>query len=102
MHCDRRVELSLGRAALECNRQALDYFARIGADHVTTDDAIALAIDDQLHEGALIAAAHRMFQRAKVRLVNIDFAIAPARFDLSQTDRSDGRLTEHRGRDVVV
>ena len=96
MNRNRRIELSLGRAALECNCQALDYLARIGADHVTADHAIGLSIDDQLHEGTLIAAAHRMFQRTEARLVDIDFTVPLTRLGLGQPDRPDGRLTEYR------
>src|ERR1039458_10143879 len=62
MDSNRCVELGLGRAALQRNGEALDYLARVSTHHVTADDTISLAIDDQLHEGKLVAAAEGMLQ----------------------------------------
>src|ERR1039457_3565589 len=102
MDSNRCGELRLGRAALQRNGEALDYLARVSTHHVTADDTISLAIDDQLHEDTLVAAAERVFQRTEVRFVDIDFAKTLARLRLGQTYCSDRRLAEDCRRHVVV
>src|SRR5579863_5328695 len=65
---NRRVELLLGGAAFYRDRQTLDDLGRIGAEHVTADDAVALGVDDHLHKRTLVPARQRVLHRPEARL----------------------------------
>ena len=55
MDPDSRVELRFGRAAVECDRQALNDFPGIGTDHMTAEHAIGGLIHDKLHHRPLVS-----------------------------------------------
>ena len=55
MDADGGVELRLGGAQLHRDGDALDDFARVGAEHVRADDALAGGVDHQLHEDFFLA-----------------------------------------------
>src|ERR1700704_6172111 len=59
MDADGLVERPLRRAAFDRDREALDDFRRVGSEHVAAENPVALAVDHQLHEGALVAARQR-------------------------------------------
>src|SRR5262245_58881610 len=63
MNSDGGIKLRLGRAAIKRYSQALNYFAGVGANHVTAQNFVGQAIDDEFHHGALIAAGEGMFER---------------------------------------
>ena len=50
MQSDRRVEVGLGRAEPHRDRQALDHFGRVGAEHVAAEHALARAVDHELDQ----------------------------------------------------
>ena len=63
MDADGAVKHGFGRARFHGDSKALDDFTRIGADHVQADHAVRGVFNQQLHEGALGAAAQGVFQR---------------------------------------
>src|SRR5215467_10257200 len=73
MHRDHRVDVGLGRLHLHGDADELDHFAGVGSDDMATDDPFALAVDDELEEGAHVAGGERHLQRAERGLVHIDF-----------------------------
>src|SRR5262245_52090229 len=101
MDADGGVELRLGRAELHRDGQALDDLAGVGADHVRADHALALAVDDQLHKGALLLLAQRELERAEGSLVEVELAVALAGLLFGQADGGEVRIGEHRGRHVL-
>src|SRR5260370_11429564 len=102
MDSDRGVELGLRGITFESDRRSLDYFARIGTHHLASDGAAGAGIEDEVHEGAFVGAAHRMLERVEARLINAALAVALACFGLGQTDRPNRRLAEDGGRHVFV
>src|ERR671914_74658 len=79
VNTDGGVELRLGRADLDRDGDALDHLACVGADHVRADDFLARAVDEELHERALLVFAERELERAERRLVHIHGAELLAR-----------------------
>src|SRR6516162_6199201 len=65
MHRDDGVDVGLGRLHLQRDTNELDHLARVGPHDVAADELIALAVDDELEEGARIAARKCHLQRAK-------------------------------------
>src|SRR5439155_11954894 len=76
---DRLVELLLGLAAFDGDRQSLDDLGRVLAEHVAADYALASRVDHELEEGALLASRECVFHRAEARLIDIDLAVLPPR-----------------------
>ncbi len=102
MNSDRRVELRLGGAASERDREPLDDLARVSAHHVASHHPIGFAIDHQFHETVLVAPADRIFERPEARLVDVDCAITLARLGLRETHGTDTGLAENGGRHIFV
>src|SRR5687768_3777322 len=102
MDPDRLVELLLRGAKLHRNGEALDHLAGVGADHVRADHALARPVDDQLHEGALRLFSHGELEPAERCLVDVDLAMALARFFLRQAHGRDVGIGEHGSGHIVV
>ena len=98
MDADGGVELRLGDAALHGDAEALDDLAGLGADHVRAEHAVARAIDDELHEGLLVAAGQGVPQRLEARLEHEHVAVALARLLFGEADGADARRAEDGGR----
>src|SRR5579875_379283 len=96
---DSLVEVCLFRTASQRHRKALDNFACVGANHVASGDPVAFALDHQFHEGALVASAERMAQRAEMGLVDVDFTQALARLGFTQAHCRQTWLAEDSGWD---
>src|ERR1044071_6899555 len=69
MDSNSRIELSLGRPAVQRNRESLDDLACVRSDHVTAEDPIGRAIDDQLHHCAVAFPRQRVLERPERTLV---------------------------------
>src|SRR5260221_7835613 len=99
MDADRLIELRLGRPDLCGDGDALDLLAGVGPDHVGAEDALARAVDDQLHEDTLLLLGERELQGAEVRLVDVDLAGALACLFLGQAHRRKVRVGKYGGFD---
>ena len=66
MQRHRRVEVGFRRFHLHGNGNALDHLGRRLADDVTTQHAVTLGLDDDLHEDLRIAARHRRLHRPEL------------------------------------
>src|SRR5690349_3801804 len=86
MNSDRGIELSLGRAAVERDRQALNNFPGIVADHVAAKHLICSPVDNEFHHGPFITAGEGVLERLKAAPVNIDLEVAGPRLVLGNTD----------------
>ena len=102
MNADGAVKHRLGRARFHRHGKALHDFARVGADHVQADDAVGRVFDDQLHQGALGAAAERVLERLEVAFIDADLAELLDGLGFAVADGADVRVGEHRCRNEVV
>jgi hypothetical protein len=94
------VELGLGGARLHGDGQALDQLGRVVAHHVHADHPVGRGLDDQLHEGALLAAGERVLHRREGRAKTPDLAQAASCLFLGQADIGELGLAEHGRRHV--
>ena len=76
MNADRCIELSLGRAAVERNRQALNDFPGIGAYHVAPEHLVCTPFDHEFHHHPFITAGERVLERPEAAPVNVDLELA--------------------------
>src|SRR5262249_37472527 len=85
---DSLVELPLGGAAFDGNREALDDLRCIRSQHVAAEHPVAARVDDELHQGALLAAGQRVFHRLEARYVDMDLGSFPAGLLLRKAQRA--------------
>lgn len=100
MNADRGIELSLGRAAVERNRQTLNNFSGIGTDHVAAEHLICTPVDNEFHHGPFITAGERVLEGPEAAPVNIDLEIAGSRLVLGDAYGRAIRHTENSRGDV--
>ena len=100
MNADRGIELSLGRAAVERNRQALNNFPGIGTDHVAAEHLICTPVDNEFHHGPFITAGEGVLEGPEAAPVNIDLEVAGPRLVLGKADGPAIGGAENRRRDV--
>ena len=98
--CHGRVELLLGGAHLYGDAESLDDLRRVHPDHMGAQNNLALAVDHQLHQRALVAASHRVFHRLEIGLVDVELPALAPRFCLGLANGADGWVAEDGGRDA--
>ena len=97
-----RVEVRLGGAEPQGDGRHLDDLGCVLAEHVAADDLADSAVDDELHEHALVAPRQRRLHRAERGLVDVELAAALSRQMLGETDAGDLGRREHGRRDERV
>ena len=80
------VEILLGQARLDGDRERLDDFGGVGADHVGADHGLARAIHHQFHQRPLVAPRQRVAHRPEIRGVDVDGTVLRERVLLAQPD----------------
>ncbi len=101
MDADGPVEHRLGRPSGQRDGESLHDLRRIVAEHMAADHPIGAAVDDQLHEGLVVAIGQAVLQRPEPLLVDIDDQPALDCILLREADRGDRRRRKDRGGDVV-
>ena len=74
MDADGAIELTLRGTALQRDAEALGDLRRVAAQHMAPEHAVSLAIDHQLHHGALLPTGERVFHRPEARAIDVDGA----------------------------
>ena len=97
-----RIEIGFPRAHLHGDRQQLRHLSRVVTENMHAQHAIGLAIDDDLHEGLLVAPGQRRLHRPEFRGIDIDHREDLARFFFGHTDCADLRRREDRRRHMRV
>ena len=70
VNANRGVEHRFRSAAFHRDREALHDLSGVGADHMQAHHTVGGVVDNQFHQGALGAAAQRVFERFEVRAID--------------------------------
>src|SRR5262249_39485778 len=103
MDGDRVVEVALGRAHADRDRESLQHLVRAVADDVAADDLLLAAGRHELHGAAHLALREGVEERGELGTVDLHvFTVSAAGLTLRQADGADGGRAEDPRRYALV
>lgn len=104
MYRHTRIKVRLGRAHLDGDAKALQHLGAAEANDVQADDALVLALADELVGCRPLVLEHGVVHGREGGLVHLDVCVAVllARLGLGETDGADLGVREYDGGDVAV
>ena len=85
MNADGCIEVSLGRAAVERNRQTLKNFPGIATHHMAAEHLICRPLNNKFHHRSFITSRESVPEWPEAAPVNINIEIAGSRLVLAKT-----------------